>query len=93
MNMGSQATVVNPTADPPDRQAHKEFVFDHDSLKNTNSCLRGGTAIVTIKSPGRTGSRIEVCKCEPGGDGGAADKGSVVLTIQRNEILPETDCT
>lgn len=81
--MDSQATLVNPT-ELPDRFANMELVFDRDSLTNADLRLRGGSAVMyTIRTPGRSVSRTELCKLE--------DAVPVRLVrIQRNEVLPDT---
>ena len=81
--MDSQATLFNPT-ELPDRFANTELVFDRDSLTNADLRLRGGSAVMyTIRTPGRSVSRTELCKLE--------DAVPVRLVrIQRNEVLPDT---
>ncbi|KAI0695576.1 hypothetical protein C8T65DRAFT_41651 [Cerioporus squamosus] len=81
--MDSQLTLVNPT-ELPDRFARTELVFDRDSLTNADLRLRGSAAVVyTIRTPGRSFSRTDLCKVE-GSD-------SIKLaSIQRNEMLPDT---
>ncbi|RPD55304.1 hypothetical protein L226DRAFT_205748 [Lentinus tigrinus ALCF2SS1-7] len=81
--MESQATLVNPT-ELPDRFANTEFVFDRDSLTHADLRLRGGSAVMyTIRTPGRSVSRTELCKVE------GADQ-VLFANIQRNELLPDT---
>ncbi|KAI0745568.1 hypothetical protein C8Q76DRAFT_605301, partial [Earliella scabrosa] len=77
----SQATLVNST-ELPERYAHTELVFDCDSLTNADTRVRGGRAVVyTMRTTGRSLSHTEVTKLA---------SGSVVVSIDRNDILPDT---
>ncbi|EIW61042.1 uncharacterized protein TRAVEDRAFT_46266 [Trametes versicolor FP-101664 SS1] len=91
--MDSQLTHVN-SSEWPDRRAHIELVFDHDSLTNANLLVKGGTMVICCIRTGRSMSRTELFQAGPIDEplqpnGGAPTNLVRAARIDRNEILPD----